>query len=107
MASMSERVHDIKFSKPKKLLEGVPGIEFAEFERFDECCGFGGTFSVTEEAVAAKMGYDKLAFMRKASPDCIVSSDMSCLMHLQGCARRQKQNIPFLHIAEILNGVAL
>ena len=107
MASMSERVHDIKFSKPKKLLEGVPGLEFAEFERFDECCGFGGTFSVTEEAVAAKMGYDKLAFMRKASPDCIVSSDMSCLMHLQGCARRQKQNIPFLHIAEILNGVAL
>jgi L-lactate dehydrogenase complex protein LldE len=107
MASMSERVHDAKFSKPKKLLEGVPGLQFVDFERFDECCGFGGTFSVTEEAVAAKMGYDKLAFMQKASPDCIVSSDMSCLMHLQGCARRQNQNIPFLHIAEILNGVTL
>ena len=107
MASMSERVHDTVFSKPKVLLSGVPGIEFVEFERVDECCGFGGTFAVTEEAVSSKMGYDKLAFMQKASPDCIVSSDMSCLMHLQGCAHRQKQNIPFFHLAEILNGVSL
>ena len=107
MASMTERVHDPVFSKPKALLRGVRGVQFVEFDRVDECCGFGGTFSVTEEAVAAKMGYDKLAFMQKAAPDCIVSSDMSCLMHLQGCARRLKQDIPFLHVAEILNGVSL
>jgi L-lactate dehydrogenase complex protein LldE len=105
MASMTERVHDTVFSKPKALLNGVPGVQLVEFDRVDECCGFGGTFSATEEAVAAKMGYDKLAFMQKAAPDYIVSSDMSCLMHLQGCARRQEQDIPFLHIAEILNGV--
>jgi L-lactate dehydrogenase complex protein LldE len=60
MSSMSERVHDAKFSKPKNLLEHVPGIQFVDFERPDECCGFGGTFSATEEAVSAKMGYDKL-----------------------------------------------
>jgi L-lactate dehydrogenase complex protein LldE len=107
MASMSERVHDAKFSKPRKLLEGVPGLQLVEFERFDECCGFGGTFLVTEEAVAAKMGYDKIGFMTKAGPDVIVSSDMSCLMHLQGCARRLNQDRPFLHIAEILNGATL
>ena len=107
MASMSERVHDPVFSKPRALLSGISGIEFVEFERGDECCGFGGTFAATEEAVSAKMGYDKLAFMQKASPDCIVSSDMSCLMHLQGCARRQKQDVPFFHLAEILNGVSL
>ena len=107
MASMSERVHDPVFSKPKALLSGVPGIEFIEFERVDECCGFSGTFAATEEAVSAEMGYDKLAFMQKASPDCIVSSDMSCLMHLQGCARRQRQDIPFYHLAEILNGLSL
>jgi hypothetical protein len=88
MASMSERVHDAKFSKPKNLLEHVPGIQFAEFERPDECCGFGGTFSVSEEAVAAKMGYDKLDFIGKSGADYLVSSDMSCLMHLQGCAHR-------------------
>src|ERR1700730_5435288 len=88
LASMSERVHDPKFSKPKNLLERVPGIQFDDFERPDECCGFGGTFSVTEEAVAAKMGYDKLEFISKAGADYIVSSDMSCLMHMQGCAHR-------------------
>ena len=49
---------------------------------------------MTEEAVAAKMRYDKVAFMQKAAPDCIVSSDMSCLMHLQECACREKQEIP-------------
>jgi L-lactate dehydrogenase complex protein LldE len=72
MASMSERVHDTKFSKPRKLLEGVRGVEFAEVERVDECCGFGGTFSVTEEGVAAKMGYDKLRFMGKSDAQFIV-----------------------------------
>jgi len=107
MASMSERVHDPVFSKPQALLSGVSGVQVVEFERVDECCGFGGTFAATEEAISAKMGYDKLAFMRKATPDCIVSSDMSCLMHLQGCARRQQQDIPFYHLAEVLNGVSV
>jgi len=79
-------------------------VQIVDFDRVEECCGFGGKFSVTEEAVAAEMGYDKLAFMQKVAPDCIVSSDMSCLMHLQGCARRQKQEIPFPHFVEILNG---
>src|ERR1700723_42013 len=105
MASMSERVHDTKFSKPKDLLEHVPGIQFADFERPDECCGFGGTFSVTEEAVAAKMGYDKLEFIGNSGADYLVSSDMSCLMHLQGCARRLSASLKVLHIAQILNGV--
>src|SRR6202162_828692 len=104
MASMSERVHDPKFSKPKKLLEHIPGIQFVDFERFDECCGFGGTFSVTEEAVAAKIGYDKLDFSGKSGAGYIVSSDMSCLMRLQGCARRLQKNLKFRHLAQILNG---
>jgi L-lactate dehydrogenase complex protein LldE len=105
MASMSERVHDPKFSKPQKLLESISGIQLVDFERPDECCGFGGTFSVTEEAVAAKMGYDKLEFIGKSGADYIVSSDMSCLMHLQGCAGRLEEKVKFLHIAQVLNGV--
>jgi L-lactate dehydrogenase complex protein LldE len=106
MASMSERVHDPKFSKPRTLLEGVRGVQFADFERVDECCGFGGTFSATEEAVAAKMGYDKIRFISGSDAQYVVSSDMSCLMHLEGCARRLKNDTTFLHIAEILNGVS-
>jgi len=106
LASMSERVHDLKFSKPKSLLERVPGIQFMEFDRPDECCGFGGSFSVTEEAVAAKMGYDKVEFMRNSGAEYIVSSDMSCLMHMQGCTRRLGTDLKVIHIAQILNGVA-
>jgi L-lactate dehydrogenase complex protein LldE len=104
LQSMSERVNDPPFSKPRELLRGVKGLEFVEFERPDECCGFGGTFSVTEEAVAAKMGYDKLGFIGKTDATYIVSSDMSCLMHLQGCARRLHNDVRFLHLAQVLNG---
>jgi L-lactate dehydrogenase complex protein LldE len=82
----------------------VKGIEFVDFERPDECCGFGGTFSVTEEAVSAKMGHDKVGFIGKTGAEYIVSSDMSCLMHLEGCARRLHKNLKFLHMAQILNG---
>ena len=104
MASMSERVHDTRFDKPKSLLQRVKGIEFVEFARHDECCGFGGTFSASEEAVSARMGYDKLSFIQAAQPEYILSSDMSCLMHLEGCARRLGSEIKFRHIAQILNG---
>jgi L-lactate dehydrogenase complex protein LldE len=104
MASMSERVHDPVFDKPKALLKGVGGIEVVEFDRHDECCGFGGTFAATEEAVSSKMGYDKLEFIGAAAPEYVVSSDMSCLMHLQGCARRTGSPLKFLHIAQVLNG---
>lgn len=104
MASMSERVHDPVFDKPKALLERIKGIEFVDFARPDECCGFGGTFAVSEEAVSARMGYDKLGFMETAHPEYIVSSDMSCLMHLQGCASRLGSAVRFRHVAQILNG---
>jgi L-lactate dehydrogenase complex protein LldE len=104
LASMIERVHDPKFSKPQNLLERVSGIQFANFERPDECCGFGGSFSVTEEAVAAKMGYDKVGLMQNTGAEYVVSSDMSCLMHLEGCAKQLGTDLKFLHIVEILNG---
>jgi L-lactate dehydrogenase complex protein LldE len=104
MASMSERIHDTSFNKPKALLERVTGVEVVEFDRYDECCGFGGTFAATEEAVSSRMGYDKLGFMGVSKPDYVVSSDMSCLMHLQGCARRTGSPLKFIHIAQVLNG---
>jgi L-lactate dehydrogenase complex protein LldE len=104
--AMSERPNDPWFSKPRSLLEKVKGISFAEFGRPDECCGFGGTFAVTEEAVSAAMGNDKLARMGEAGARYIVSGDMSCLMHLQGCAHRDRDDFRFLHLAQILNGDA-
>jgi len=92
------------FSKPMRLLSGVRGIEFVTPQRPDECCGFGGTFSVFEEPVSARMGHDKVDDHHRAGAEYIVSPDMSCVMHQQGCARRVGLPLKFLHIAQVLNG---
>jgi L-lactate dehydrogenase complex protein LldE len=102
-ASMSE-LNDAPFSKPLTLLSAVRGIRFATPQRPDECCGFGGTFSVYEEPVSAKMGYDKVTDHSNAGAEYVVSADMSCLMHQKGCAERLDLPLRFIHIAQILNG---
>lgn len=103
-ASHSERPDSPAFSKPRALLSAVKGIRFASPQRPDECCGFGGTFSVTEEPVSARMGYDKVLDHGSAGAEYIVSGDMSCLMHQKGCAERMGSPVRFLHIAQVLNG---
>jgi L-lactate dehydrogenase complex protein LldE len=102
-ASMSE-LSEAPFSKPRALLSRVKGIELVKPSRPDECCGFGGTFSVFEEPVSAKMGYDKVNDHRGAGAQYIVSPDMSCLMHQKGCAERLGLSLKFIHIAQVLNG---
>jgi L-lactate dehydrogenase complex protein LldE len=102
-AKMSE-ISGPPFSKPLELLSRVRGIEVVSPERPDECCGFGGTFSVVEEPVSAKMGYDKVSDHKNAGAEYIVSQDMSCLMHQKGCAERLGLGIKFIHIAQVLNG---
>jgi L-lactate dehydrogenase complex protein LldE len=92
------------FSKPLDLLSLVKGIEFVQPDRPDECCGFGGTFSVFEEPVSARMGYDKVNDHHRAGAQYIVSADMSCLMHQKGCAERLGLPVKFIHIAQVLNG---
>ena len=102
-AKMSE-IDEPAFSKPLDLLRRVRGIRFVSPKRPDECCGFGGTFSVFEEPVSARMGYDKVNDHHQAGAEYIVSADMSCLMHQKGCAERLALPIKFIHIAQILNG---
>jgi L-lactate dehydrogenase complex protein LldE len=102
--TMTERPNDPWFSKPRSLLEKVKGVRIVDFDRPDECCGFGGTFAVTEEAVSAAMGNDKLERIAATGARHVVSGDMSCLMHLQGCAHRNRDDLHFLHLAEVLNG---
>jgi len=94
------------FSKPMDLLSKVRGIEFVTPSRPDECCGFGGTFSVFEQAVSAKMGHDKVSDHARAGAEYIVSADTSCLMHQKGSAERIGVPLKFIHIAQILNGAS-
>jgi L-lactate dehydrogenase complex protein LldE len=105
IASMSE-LSIPAFSKPLDLLRKVRGIEFVEITRPDECCGFGGTFSVFEEGVSAKMGHDKVRDFVQSGAAYVTSSDSSCMVHQQGCAMRSAANLKFIHIAQILNGAA-
>ncbi|TDT32639.1 (Fe-S)-binding protein [Naumannella halotolerans] len=102
-SSMSE-LREEPYSKPLALLSRVRGIEIEQTKRPDECCGFGGTFSVLEPATSVKMGQDKVADHSSTGATHVVSGDGSCTMHLNSCARRLGLPMKFLHIAQVLNG---
>ncbi len=105
LASGSERMVE-PFDKVKTLLGSLEGITLVEPTRVDECCGFGGTFAVTEEAMSSMMGTDRLDDQTRAGAEVITSVDMSCLMHLEGLARRQRRSVQLLHVAQVLLGDA-
>ena len=90
--------------KVRALLATVAGLDVVPLIRPDECCGFGGSFAVSEEAVSVKMGRDRLRDFAQGHAEAVVSTDMSCLMHLQGLARRAGNAMPMLHVAEVLAG---
>jgi len=102
LSQMSE-LNAPPFSKPRQLLNLVEGLELVELDRVDECCGFGGTFAVGEEAVSVKMGRDRVADHLRHGTEVITGGDVSCLMHLEGILRRQQSPVRVLHLAEILN----
>ena len=102
LSQMSELVA-APFSKPDSLLRMVKGIEIVPLNRIDECCGFGGTFCVAEEAVSAKMGKDRVEDHLSHGAEFITGVDMSCLMHMEGILNRRGSKVKVLHLAEILN----
>ena len=104
LSSMSELVAP-EFSKPEQLLRMVDGLELLKPARIDECCGFGGTFCVFEEAVSVKMGKDRIKEHLANDIEFITGGDTSCLMHLEGILKRQGNKVKTIHLAEILNSV--
>uniref|UniRef100_A0AB33JQ01 (Fe-S)-binding protein n=4 Tax=unclassified Prevotella TaxID=2638335 RepID=A0AB33JQ01_9BACT len=90
------------YNKIVDLLNLVEGITVKEPERSDECCGFGGMFAVEEPAVSTRMGRDKIARHMATGAEYITGPDSSCLMHMQGIAKREQKPIKFIHVAEIL-----
>jgi L-lactate dehydrogenase complex protein LldE len=102
LGSCSERVEK-PYSVIGNLLKEVEGVEIMNLTRIDECCGFGGTFSVVEEAISVKMGKDRIQDHLNNGVEVITATDTSCLMHLEGLINRNKQPIKVRHIAEILN----
>jgi L-lactate dehydrogenase complex protein LldE len=89
-------------TEPERLLRRVRGLEYVPLERFDECCGFGGSFSVRFPEISGAMVQDKAAFIEKTGADTVVATDSGCLMNVAGCLRRRGSKIRVLHLARVL-----
>lgn len=88
---------------PRKLLNNVRGLELIETEDCERCCGFGGTFSVKYEPISVAMGEQKIHNAIATGAEYIISTDLSCLMHLEGYIRRHRSPIKTIHIADVLS----
>jgi L-lactate dehydrogenase complex protein LldE len=84
------------------LLRSITGVVVEEFGEAEQCCGFGGTFSVAFPNISHAIGETKLDHVVAASPDAVVSADMGCLMHLDGLARRGGRELRMLHVVQVL-----
>jgi len=87
---------------PKRLLKKVRDLELVDLPGADQCCGFGGLFSVKYPEISASMGSDKLRGIKQSGADIVISADMSCLMHLKGLMQRQNLNVRTMHLAQVL-----
>lgn len=90
------------YDAPRKLLEKVEGLELYSLEHGQECCGFGGTFSAKFPAISAGMAMQKVEDALNQGAEVIISSDFSCLLHLDGYIKKHQKTIQTAHIADIL-----
>lgn len=89
-------------NEPRQLLEHVKGLELVEMNDVETCCGFGGTFAVKFEPISIGMADQKALNAAATGSKYIVSTDHSCLMHLDGYIRHKGINIKTIHIADVL-----
>lgn len=102
LGTPSESRAPARIDPARMLLSQVAGLELVDLTRRDECCGFGGLFAIEEEAVSCRMGLDRLADHRGAGARVIASTDISCLLHLEGLAKKNGFDFRTMHVAEIL-----
>lgn len=88
--------------EPRLLLEHVAGLELIEMNDVETCCGFGGSFAVKFEPISVAMGDQKINNAKDTNADAIISTDMSCLMHLDGCIKFKNEKLQVLHLADVL-----
>lgn len=89
--------------QPRQLLANVEGAEIVELPGADECCGFGGLFSIKNSGISTAMGHRKTRNLVDSGADVVAMCDVSCLTHINGLLSRQAQRCRALHIAEVLN----
>jgi L-lactate dehydrogenase complex protein LldE len=89
-------------TEPERLLRQVRGLRLLPLERADECCGFGGSFSVRFPGISGAMVRDKAEFIERTGADVVVATDAGCLMNIAGCLRRRGSQVRAMHLAQIL-----
>lgn len=87
---------------PMRLLRNVRGIELADMQSIDRCCGFGGTFAIKNADVSSEMLTEKMVSILDTKAEVCTAVDNSCLMHINGGLHRQKTGVRTAHLAEIL-----
>lgn len=88
---------------PKKLLEQIKGVELVDLPQGEDCCGFGGTFSVKNSVISGRMVQEKADHVVETEAEYLVGGDMACLMNIGGRLSREGRNVKVVHISEILN----
>lgn len=88
---------------PMKLLANVKGLKFTELPFKQQCCGFGGTFSIKMVPISEQMVNEKVQHIEETEAEVLIGADLGCLMNIGGRIDRQGKPIKVMHIAEILN----
>ena len=87
---------------PRKLLGNVKGLEMVEMQDVETCCGFGGTFAVKFDAISIGMADQKVTNALATGAELIISTDLSCLMHIDGYIKGKNLPLKTMHIADVL-----
>ena len=87
---------------PRKLLANVKGLELVEMNDVETCCGFGGTFAVKYDAISIGMADQKVSNALATQAEYIISTDLSCLMHIDGFIKGKNLPLKTMHIADVL-----
>ena len=89
-------------TEPRKLLSNVKGLELIEMADVETCCGFGGSFAVKFESISIGMADQKISNALATGAECIISTDLSCLMHIDGLIRHKGHKLQTMHLADVL-----
>jgi len=87
---------------PRRLLAKVKGLQLTEMNDVETCCGFGGTFAVKFDAISVGMGEQKVENAMATGAEYLISTDLSCLMHLQGYIKTKGYALKTLHLADVM-----
>jgi L-lactate dehydrogenase complex protein LldE len=88
--------------EPRTLLKHVKGLNLVPLQENETCCGFGGTFAVKFEGISTAMGEQKAQHVADTKASFLISTDLSCLMHINGVMEKKQMPVQCLHLADVL-----